>query len=98
MSAALSCRFDLRCQILSREHESRLVPNPNVLLEYGYASRAMPLKMSVMNTRSVPKSENLPFDLVISAGRSHTICTKNGGSNEIRQYWSTQPDYRSVGD
>jgi hypothetical protein len=50
----------------SERQPKRLVPNPNVLLEYGYAlrSRSHSRIVAVMNTAyGEPRAENLPFDV-----------------------------------
>lgn len=52
--------------IRGKNRPRRLLPNPNVLLEYGYAfrSRGHERMISVMNTAyGSPVKENLPFDL-----------------------------------
>jgi hypothetical protein len=49
-----------------KEQRKRLVPNPNVLLEYGYAVRCRGHSriVAVINTAyGEPRNENLPFDL-----------------------------------
>lgn len=48
------------------DRQKRLLPNPNVLLEYGYAlqARGHERLIAVMNTAfGTPANENLPFDL-----------------------------------
>jgi hypothetical protein len=63
----------------------RLVPNPNVLLEYGYALRCHGHEkiVSVMNTAfGEPKSENLPFDLRHLRWPITYHLHEIGGSNE----------------
>ena len=48
---------------VGRTDRGKLLPNPNVLIEYGYAMRVKPTtaRMSIMNTEYGPPEE-LPFD------------------------------------
>ena len=48
---------------VGKAENGKLLPNPNVLIEYGYAMRAKPTteRMSIMNTEYGPPEE-LPFD------------------------------------
>lgn len=64
ISAASACVFDVSIVLRSSEDKRRAFPNPNVLVELGYALKAHPDARVIMVMDSLTgEPEELPFDL-----------------------------------
>ncbi len=62
------------------------IPNPNVMLEYGYALRSRSGKrmIAVMNTAfGDPETQSLPFDLAHSTWPMQFFCPANGDEGAV---------------